>query len=125
MPLTLTDRELDAAIAEKVMGQEICVCENMKRITTSTFFNPQTGRCNTCVKKAPISFSTDRNTAALVLERIRELGLTEKLVNTLSPTLPRTNSYLMQVWTHMVATPRQLMEAALAAVEKAAVEVKA
>lgn len=121
--MSMTDRELDAVIAEKVMGEEICVCEHMKRITTSTFFNPQTGRCNTCGKKAPILFSTDRNAAALVLERIGELGLRSEFSDLLRPALT-SHDKLPLLWYMVTATPRQLMEAALAAVEKAAVEVK-
>lgn len=124
----LTDRELDAAVAEKVMGiawdEKRCrVCgwpivpeDNPGPgcwVTNCSLRPPPDRRAD-----EPAYYSTDRNAAGLVLERIGKLGLAEKLVNAISPSLPKTNSYPMQIWVHMTATPRQLMMAALACVEK-------
>lgn len=116
--MPLTDRELDAAIAEKVMGWKRGV-EATDRGEYLVWKLPN-GATVPVGDSWPQHYSTDRNAAALVLKRIAELGLAEKLVNTLSPILPPTKSYSMQAWTHMAATPRHLMEAALVAMENGA-----
>lgn len=102
----MTDRELDAAIAEKVMGWT---------------FSPNSGwfrHDGTALWESVWSPSTDHNSAALVLKRIGELGLTVQFVGFLRARLispfPRGVDPTF-VW--LMSTPRQLMEAALAVLE--------
>lgn len=112
----MTDRELDAAIAEKVMGWEVTrvpyMQDSYKRRLSGGY---ETGYVP--------SFSTDRNAAALVLKRIGELKLQRQfnleLARQIWPpdrsadTFHGADEFAFE---KQCATPRQLMEAALAAV---------
>ncbi len=106
----MTDRELDAAIAEKVMGF----------VTAVKILN---GRYGSTIDGYIAHFSTDRNAAALVLEEIGKRGLqrefNEQLARQIWPedrpmcTFGGADQFAFE---KQCATPRQLMEAALAAV---------
>lgn len=115
-----TDRELDAAVAEKVMGiawdEKRCrVCgwpivleDNPGPgcwVTNCSLRPPPDRRAD-----EPAYYSTDRNAAGLVLERIGELGLQRRFINILW--------HEKTVWELLTATPRQLCEVAFACVEK-------
>lgn len=115
----LSDRELDALVAEKIMGEAKCKCEHQKRISTYAFYDSQTGNCKTCGLQVPKAFSTDRNAAYQVLERIAEKGLKDKHLDCLwlivNPGIDPDNRTWGQVSKLMTATPRQICEAAIAA----------
>lgn len=98
----MTDRELDAAIAEKVMGWNE---------SGSGWYTPS-GKMHLSVP----GFSTDRNAAALVLERIGELGLKDRFTQIMWVSGDRPVQ--LSTWQMITATPRQLMEAALACVQE-------
>ncbi len=110
----MTDRELDAAIAEKVMGWGV---RRMPRVPADSYHDPK----SMCQFESPVpSFSTDRNAAALVLEEIGKLGLKKQWSIGMGAT-----DYVHPIslaWQIATATPRQLMEAALAAVEASSKE---
>lgn len=108
----LTDREIDSLIAEKVMGWELGATSmpHDPRYYWSNVKGPNSGMTRSVPK-----FSDDRNAAALVLERIAELGLVHPFMHRLIPT--KTTSYAEQIFAHMQMSPRQLCEAVLKAVE--------
>lgn len=77
----MTDRELDAAIAEKVMGWDVAGWGD-RRLYRDIIPDAKGNRDNpsaTITGELP-HFSTDRNAAALVLGRIEEMGKWEAFV---------------------------------------------
>lgn len=124
----MTDRELDALIAEKVMclvwDEKRCrVCGWMMLAEGEVGCHPD--RCSMVWEgprppraDEPDFYSTDRNAAALVLERIGELGLQEDFLHFLHnlPMKTWSATYAICLWERLTASPRQLMEAALACV---------
>lgn len=84
----MTNRELDVWIAEKVMGFPF---------PNYNIFP---------------HYSTDRNAAALVLEKIGELGLERDLIQHLEGICKviRADDWDIACWIYLNATPRQLME---------------
>lgn len=107
---SMTDRELDAAIAERFFGKI------PSRNKPSNNKGYRDAGSPTHWEWEPLNFSTDRNAAALVLERVGEMGIWKKWAMVMGAqdyTHP-----IALVWNIATATPRQLMEAALAAVEE-------
>lgn len=68
----MTDRELDAAIAERVMGNAICRCDHGK--TKSPQFNSDTGECLSCGHKLGRRYSTDPIASQVLKDHMREAG---------------------------------------------------
>src|SRR6185295_1545113 len=102
----LSDRELDAVVAEKVM--------EWKRAKAECFPGEEWWSLGDFITKRISEFqpSTDRNAAALVLEKIGELGLRQEFIEHLETEV----GFLP--WDLVVeATPRQLMIAAVLAWE--------
>lgn len=117
----LSDREIDALVAEQVMGKKVCKCEHQYRMSTYAFYDAQTGECKTCSLKVGRSFSTDDNAARLVRNRIAELGLMDIFVQcvTITSGANKVVTPSRSVWTVIHATPRQQCEAALRVLEAA------
>lgn len=102
----LTDRELDAAVAEKVMGWvEVKVAEYSHRLVGRP--NAQTHFLN--IEK----YSTDDNAARLVRDRIAELGLTQQFIEVFL----KQESHPPSMFNVMQQTPREQCIAALMALE--------
>lgn len=110
----LTDRELNAQIAEKVMGWA-----PYPTIHHDWGWQPKDAAIVWSLQFMP---STDRNAAAQVLERIGEMGLDLKLVaNLFTPATQGPYSKLAlqgYISAALHATPRQICLAALKAVEE-------
>lgn len=116
MPDQLTDRELDAWIAENLFGP---MPSRNKPSTNPGYFDQGSP---THWEWAPKLFSTDRNAAALVLEKVGELGLWYDVTNQLFGIVGRVQDHRHlnasqkafvegYSWDCLTATPRQLMDA--------------
>lgn len=94
----MTNRELDAWIAEKVMGKD--------HFYTITSWVPH--------------YTEDRNDAALVLEKVGELGKVATFLKHLHSILEPDADHIKLLhfpWKVLMATPRQLMDAVKECVE--------
>ena len=102
----LTHRELDALITDKVMGWTVAPHEPEEihqrfLVAGKRVFAP--------------FYSTDRNAAALVVEKLVDLGLHLRLATAIWEMCPGSKS---AVWFALTITPHQLMEACLLAWEQ-------
>ena len=104
----LTNDELDTLVAMKVMRLYIT--------------GPRTWRDSNDNDREYLDWhpSTDRNAAALVLERIGELGLGKRLAHLVGwmNAVNYAESYSEIGWAFLTYTPRQLCEAAIECMEK-------
>ena len=125
----ITNCEMNLLIAEKVMGDDICKCSHQHRMVIYPFYRHNT--CVTCGLKLAKPFSTDRNAAALVLERAGELNssssrphdhalvrVLENLSEILGIEWNNGSIGVGQLWMFMSASPRQICDAAYLAWEE-------
>lgn len=109
----MTDRELDALIAERVMGW-------VKFYPQDQFWTLPNGVQLPDGEFWPPPYSTDRNAAAEVLDRIGELGMGFDYQRRLQSVLGLMAGGIgLDKWDYITAAPRQLMEAALACIATA------
>lgn len=110
----MTDRERDALIAEKVMGWvKVPVKDGPPGSWRWLLPNGvQLGNS----EYWPEQYSTNRNAAAVVLERIAELGLERKFLDVLDLQKLKRTDWRYWDWERLMATPAQLCDAALACV---------
>lgn len=131
----MSDRELDALIATRVMGMVECSAWRESNLGSAggpcmmlSLGLPPNEKCpnghgrGECFSigtgypgSGPAKYSTDRNAAALVLERIGELGLVLEFERefTVISGFPAGDI----LWFALTAMPRHLMEAALKCVD--------
>ena len=128
---TLTDHELDALIAEMIMG--VAPCDGWDDVNFGSAGGPallKSDRCqhapDTCYSTriittgfgqtigGPPQYSANRNVTALVLEKIEQLGLQSSFCHILR-SIHNTKEFIP--WLLISATPRQLSEAAYRAWE--------
>lgn len=124
----MTDRELDAAVAEKVMGEpmptldpNIAEEKGPSRIGLWRLGTTGYEHGDDPIWEAP-SYSTDHNAVAKVRERIAELKgieiamFLEELWGQMEENDPQLTGGYRRYWATLNATPRQQCKAALAAV---------
>ncbi len=106
----LTNRELDAAVAERLMG--------WTQIHPRDDFGDRVGTTGIPPNMAGFQYlkhySTDDNAARLVRDRIAELGLVVYFTECLDNIVGEVSNV---PWAHMQSTPRQQCIAALMALE--------
>ncbi len=71
-----TNRELDALIAEHVMGSSICRCDPQR---PTPRFNPDTGLCETCGNGPIQAYSTSPFASKQIRDKMREEGWTYEI----------------------------------------------
>ena len=128
----MTDREIDAAVAEKVMNE--CAHRRTKRYVIEDGNSCDEGiMCIDCKADATCPrYSTDRNAAADVIRRVGELGLWRTFIWRLSDIVyaamgrirypndceTEVDRVYFQMWALLVnGSPRQICIAALTAKE--------
>lgn len=106
----LSDRELDALVAERVMGLKIKMFADEPHVVYDTAV------CKSAYTLLVDAYSTDDNAARLVRDRIAELGLNYAFVCALDEITgdPERKSPVFDL---MQATPRQQAIAALQALD--------
>ena len=109
----ITDRKLDALVAEKVMGKTV---EGNREVESETYFERFGSGSKQRIWQQLPRYSTDRNALVPVLERVAERGLMFDLCHYFASDVSGMTNAYQTMWAGFMATPRQLCEAALKAV---------
>lgn len=113
-------REIDALVAEHVMGNAVCKCDPSRK---SPRFNPDDGKCLTCGNSAGGSYSTDPIASKMLRDKMRADGWYVRMEST-----PRGKSNAAVWKSGQVFTGRadtEEMSVALAALEAVGKPVQA
>lgn len=71
----LTDKEIDALVAEKVMGLPVCRCLPEQRLTESfPHYDPETGMCLRCKNRECLTYTRFPAAWEQVLDRMATAG---------------------------------------------------